>query len=102
MGTWRAASAGAGRAVLLEGEGGIGKTRLIEELQAAARRQAAGPDASRSACIMASAAGPGPAAPFGIWADALGDLAAGTGPPPADAAVDRDPGQDRPGTGRSG
>ena len=33
---------------------------------------------------MASAAGPGPAAPFGIWADALGDLAAGTGPPPAD------------------
>ena len=84
VGTWRAASAGAGRAVLLEGEGGIGKTRLIEELQAAARRQAAGPDASRSACIMASAAGPGPAAPFGIWADALGDLAAGTGPPPAD------------------
>ena len=84
VGTWRAASAGAGRAVLLEGEGGIGKTRLIEELQAAARRQAAGPAASRSACIMASAAGPGPAAPFGIWADALGDLAAGTGPPPAD------------------
>ena len=84
VGTWRAASAGAGRAVLLEGEGGIGKTRLIEELQAAARRQAAGPAASRPACIMASAAGPGPAAPFGIWADALGDLAAGTGPPPAD------------------
>ena len=82
MDAWRAASAGAGRAVLLEGEGGIGKTRLIEELQAAVRR-GVGPAASRPACIMASAAGPGPAAPFGVWADALGDLAAGTGPPPA-------------------
>ena len=96
---WRAASAGAGRAVLLEGEGGIGKTRLIEELQAAARRAAArqaatrqavtrggasGPAARMPACVMASAAGPGPAAPFGIWADALGDLVAETGPPPAD------------------
>ena len=96
---WRAASAGAGRAVLLEGEGGIGKTRLIEELQAvtrqAAARQAAtrqavtrggasGPAARMPACVMASAAGPGPAAPFGIWADALGDLVAETGPPPAD------------------
>ena len=85
---WRAASA-AGRAVLLEGEGGIGKTRLIEELQAAARRAgarggASGPAARMPACVMASAAGPGPAAPFGIWADALGDLVAETGPPPAD------------------
>ena len=91
---WRAASAGAGRAVLLEGEGGIGKTRLIEELQAAARQAAtrqavtrggaSGPAARMPACVMASAAGPGPAAPFGIWADALGDLVAETGPPPAD------------------
>ncbi len=91
---WRAASAAAGRAVLLEGEGGIGKTRLIEELQAAARQAAtrpagaregaSGPAARMPACIMVSAAGPGPAAPFGIWADALGDLVAETGPPPAD------------------
>ena len=96
---WRAASAGAGRAVLLEGEGGMGKTRLIEELQAAARQAAtgqaaarragarggaSGPAARMPACIMVSAAGPGPAAPFGIWADALGDLVAETGPPPAD------------------
>ena len=91
---WRAASAAAGRAVLLEGEGGIGKTRLIEELQAAARQAAAwrvgarggasGPAARMPACVVSSAAGPGPAAPFGIWADALGDLVAETGPPPAD------------------
>ena len=84
---WRAASA-AGRAVLLEGEGGIGKTRLIEELQAAVRRAGArggapGPAARMPACVTASAAGPGPAAPFGVWADALGDLVAVTGPPPA-------------------
>jgi tetratricopeptide (TPR) repeat protein len=77
---WRAAQASAGTAVVLEGEGGIGKTRLVEELQAAVCR--AGPGTTTIAAT--AAAGPGPAAPFTIWTDALSDLASLTGQPPED------------------
>ncbi len=79
---WHAARDRAGAAVLLEGEGGIGKTRLVEELQAAARRTSPG-----STTIAATAAaGPGSPAPFTIWTDALSDLASITGQPPGDQA----------------
>ena len=75
---WRAASGGAGAVVVLTGEGGIGKTRLAEQVQAAARQAEPGP----LAVTATAAAGPGPAAPFAVWADALDDLAALAGPPP--------------------
>jgi DNA-binding SARP family transcriptional activator/tetratricopeptide (TPR) repeat protein len=75
---WQAARGGSGGAVLLEGEGGIGKTRLVEELQATARR--ATPDAALIAGT--TAAGPGRASPFAIWTDALSDLVSVTGHPP--------------------
>ena len=75
---WRAASAGAGAVVVLTGEGGIGKTRLAEQVQAAARQAEPGP----LAVTATAAAGPGPAAPFAVWADALDDLTALAGPPP--------------------
>ena len=75
---WQAASAGAGAVVVLTGEGGIGKTRLAEQVQAAARQAEPGP----LAVTATAAAGPGPAAPFAVWADALDDLAALAGPPP--------------------
>ena len=78
---WQAARNGAGGAVLLEGDGGIGKTRLVEELQRAARRAA--PDTTLIAGT--TAAGPGRDAPFDIWTDALSDLACLTGRPPASA-----------------
>jgi len=77
---WHAARGGCGGAVLLEGEGGIGKTRLVEELQAAARRE----NPSATVITVTSAAGPGPASPFAIWTDALSDLVSLTGHPPED------------------
>ena len=75
---WQAARSGSGGAVVLEGEGGIGKTRLVEELQATARR------ATPNAALIAgtTAAGPGRASPFAIWTDALSDLVSMIGHPP--------------------
>ena len=74
---WRAARSGSGGAVLLEGEGGIGKTRLVEELQATARR------ADANVLIAGTtAAGPGRASPFAIWTDAPERLVRMTGHPP--------------------
>src|SRR5580692_2637454 len=74
---WRAARSGSGGAALLDGEGGIGKTRLVEELQATARRAA-----PNVLIAGTTAAGPGRASPFAIWTDALSDLVSMAGHPP--------------------
>ncbi len=74
---WRAARNDSGGAVLLDGEGGIGKTRLVEELQATARRTA-----PNVLIAGTTAAGPGRASPFAIWTDALSDLVSMAGHPP--------------------
>jgi DNA-binding SARP family transcriptional activator/tetratricopeptide (TPR) repeat protein len=79
---WQAARGGAGTVVLLEGEGGIGKTRLLEELQTAAR----GASPGVTTITATAAAGPGTPAPFIMWTDALSDLASVTGLPPGDQA----------------
>jgi DNA-binding SARP family transcriptional activator/tetratricopeptide (TPR) repeat protein len=76
---WEQARSGSGRTVLLEGDGGIGKTRLAEELQAVAQRT--GADAAWVAGT--SATGPDRAAPLAIWTDVLSDLVTMTGPPPS-------------------
>jgi DNA-binding SARP family transcriptional activator len=82
---WQATRSGNGTAVLLEGEGGIGKTRLVEELQATAcgPGPGAGPR-GLSAIAAATAAGPGQVAPFALWTDALSELIATAGLPPPD------------------
>ena len=81
--------------MLVEGEGGIGKTRLVEELQALARR-------SRPGMVRitgTTAAGPGPAAPLALWTDALSDLVTLTSLPPDDLGWTADTG---PGGARAG
>ena len=75
---WQAARGSAGTAVLLEGEGGIGKTCLVQELHAAAQR------ASPSSAVIAGTAAIAPGqtiAPFAIWTEALSDLVASAGRP---------------------
>ena len=67
---WESARSGTGTAVVLTGEGGIGKTRLVEEL-----RVRTGP----STAVIAGTVLAG--TPFAIWTEALTDLLALTGQP---------------------
>ena len=73
---WALARGGAGGAVILHGEGGIGKTRLALELQSRAERDGA-------AAAGCGALDLGGAAPFGLWAELLGELARALAPAPA-------------------
>ena len=75
---WSRASAGHGLAVALEGEAGIGKTRLSGELLA----HAAAAGARTAACAAMELGG---AAPLGLWAELLRALATTVAPVPAAA-----------------
>ena len=85
---WELARAGGGGVVVLEGEGGIGKTRIALELLARAERSGA----STAACAALELGG---AAPFGLWAELLGELARTLAParPPPDAVWPEDLGR---------
>jgi DNA-binding SARP family transcriptional activator len=72
---WREAKAGRGGLVVLTGEGGIGKTRLVTELEETARDEG-GAAASCAALDL------GAGAPFGLWAELLRDLARDVEIPP--------------------
>lgn len=72
MAAWRAARAGAGAAVVLAGEGGIGKTRLVQELQARVG-VGVGPSVVVAGC--------GVAGPFVVWTEALSELVELVGTP---------------------
>jgi DNA-binding SARP family transcriptional activator/tetratricopeptide (TPR) repeat protein len=74
---WGAARRGAGTTVVLAGEGGIGKTRMVQELRAAA---------GGTAVIAGTVTGQ--TAPFAIWTEALSDLLAATGQPDGAWAAD--------------
>jgi len=77
---WARAGTGNGGAVVLEGEGGIGKTRLALELLAHAERDGA----AVAGCAALELGG---AAPFGLWAELLGELARTIAPAAPDAAA---------------
>jgi DNA-binding SARP family transcriptional activator len=77
---WGRAGTGNGGAVVLEGEGGIGKTRLALELLAHAERDGA----AVAGCAALELGG---AAPFGLWAELLGELARTIAPAVPEAAA---------------
>jgi DNA-binding SARP family transcriptional activator/Tfp pilus assembly protein PilF len=77
---WARAGTGSGGAVVLEGEGGIGKTRLALELLAHAERDGA----AVAGCAALELGG---AAPFGLWAELLGELARTIAPATPDVAA---------------
>ncbi len=77
---WARAGTGSGGAVLLDGEGGIGKTRLALELLAHAERDGA----VVAGCAALELGG---AAPFGLWAELLGELARAIAPAAPDPAA---------------
>ena len=60
---WRRAASGRFRCVVVEGDPGVGKTRLVEELAARHRR--------RAVTLSARAYPLGTTASFGLWAEAL-------------------------------
>jgi DNA-binding SARP family transcriptional activator/tetratricopeptide (TPR) repeat protein len=69
---WEAARRGTGTAVVICGDGGMGKTMLARDVMGAAEA-----DGALSASGMAGGLGGG--APLGVWSELLGDLAAHAG-----------------------
>jgi DNA-binding SARP family transcriptional activator len=78
MAAWTAARAGHGRVVLITGEAGIGKTRLVAEL--ARRAENAGARTAIGAGVDV-----GGAAPLATWQELVPQLARGVSAPPEDA-----------------
>ncbi|MDQ6607536.1 MAG: AAA family ATPase, partial [Actinomycetota bacterium] len=76
---WEGAAHGAGTAIVIRGEAGIGKTRLVRELRERIRR-AGGWSATGAALDL------GGAAPLSLWAELIRELLPGLPAPPSDAA----------------
>jgi len=78
---WQASRAGSGTAVVVSGDGGMGKTRLTSEILAAAA-------ADGALTATAAAGGPGAAAPFALWSELIDDLMAQAALPLSDGDWD--------------
>ena len=78
MAAWTAARAGHGRVVLITGEAGIGKTRLVAEL---ARRA----DNAGARIAVGAGVDVGGAAPLAMWQELVPQLARSVPPPPEQA-----------------
>jgi DNA-binding SARP family transcriptional activator/tetratricopeptide (TPR) repeat protein len=78
-GAWQEAKAGRGGLAVVTGEGGIGKTRLVTELEGTARGEG-------GAAATCAALDLGAGAPFGLWAELLRDLARDSEMPPEGTA----------------
>jgi DNA-binding SARP family transcriptional activator/tetratricopeptide (TPR) repeat protein len=79
MSAWTAARAGHGRVVLLTGEAGIGKTRLVAEL---ARRA----DTAGARIAVGAGVDVGGEAPLAVWHELVTQLARTVPPPPEQAS----------------
>ena len=78
MAAWSAARAGQGRVVLITGEAGIGKTRLVAELARRAENAGAGTAVGAGVDV-------GGAAPLATWQELVPQLARGVPAPPEQA-----------------
>jgi DNA-binding SARP family transcriptional activator len=76
---WASVQRGQGALAVIEGEGGIGKTRLAGELVASARARSA----RTATCATLDLGG---APPFGMWAELLSDLTRELIPPAPEAS----------------
>lgn len=83
LGLWESVRSGAGAAISVRGEAGIGKTRLTSELLERAGEEGAG----TAACAALDLGG---AAPFGLWAELLRKLLPKMPIPPAQASWPED------------
>ena len=79
MAAWTAARAGHGRVVLITGEAGIGKTRLVAEL---ARRA----DNAGARTAVGAGVDVGGEAPLAVWQELVAQLARTVPPPPEQAS----------------
>jgi len=83
---WDAARSGRGAVVVIGGDPGVGKTRLVLELLDRARADGGATATGAGLDLGGGSAGEGGGAALGLWAELIGELARELEAPPAEAA----------------